>query len=234
MDAVDQAGAAAAVPRVRVWDLPTRLFHWVLAGTVVASVVSAKVGGAAMVWHFRLGYVVFTLLAFRIVWGFVGGRWSRFASFVRGPGTVLRYLKGEHRPDEGFEVGHNPLGALSVLGLLGWLALQVGTGLVSDDEIANIGPLNRFVSTDTGLAATSWHKSFGQWGLIALVVLHLAAIAYYLHRKKINLVRPMLHGDKALPPHVAPSRDDLVTRAAAAALVAGCAVLVTWIVGLGG
>jgi cytochrome b len=210
------------------------LFHWVLAATVVASVVSAKIGGAAMVWHFRLGYVVFTLLAFRIVWGFVGGRWSRFASFVRGPGTVLRYLKGEHRPDEGFEVGHNPLGALSVVGLLGWLALQVGTGLVSDDEIANIGPLNRFVSTDTGLAATSWHKSFGQWGLIALVVLHLAAIAYYLHRKKINLVRPMLHGDKALPPHVAPSRDDLVTRAAAAALVAGCAVLVTWIVGLGG
>jgi cytochrome b len=234
MDAANEAGAAAQAPRVRVWDLPTRLFHWVLAATVVASVVSAKVGGAAMVWHFRLGYVVFALLAFRIVWGFVGGRWSRFASFVRGPGAIVRYLKGDHRPDEGFEVGHNPLGALSVLGLLTWLAVQVGTGLVSDDEIANIGPLNRFVSTDTGLEATSWHKSFGQWGLITLVALHLVAIAYYLHRKKLNLVRPMLHGDKVLPSHVPPSRDDAVTRAAAAALLAGCAVLVTWIVGLGG
>lgn len=234
MNAADQAGAAAAATRVRVWDLPTRAFHWVLAATVVASVVSAKVGGAAMVWHFRFGYVVFTLLAFRVVWGFVGGRWSRFASFVRGPGALLRYLKGEHRPDDRFEVGHSPLGALSVLALLGWLALQVGTGLVADDEIANIGPLNRFVAIDTGLAATSWHKTFGQWGVIALVALHLVAIAYYLHRKKVDLVRPMLHGDKALPPQVPPSRDDLVTRAAAAALFAGCAVLVTWVVGLGG
>lgn len=234
MNAADQAGAAAAATRVRVWDLPTRAFHWVLAATVVASVVSAKVGGAAMVWHFRFGYVVFTLLAFRVVWGFVGGRWSRFASFVRGPGALQRYLKGEHRPDDRFEVGHSPLGALSVLALLGWLALQVGTGLVADDEIANIGPLNRFVAIDTGLAATSWHKTFGQWGVMALVALHLIAIAYYLQRRKVDLLRPMLHGDKALPAQVPPSRDDLVTRAAAAALFAGCAVLVTWVVGLGG
>ena len=78
--------------RVRVWDLPTRLFHWVLMACVIGSVISAKIGGNAMAWHFRLGYVVFTLLAFRLLWGLVGGRWSRFASFVPGPGALRRYL----------------------------------------------------------------------------------------------------------------------------------------------
>src|SRR6478672_4074077 len=78
---------------VRVWDLPTRLFHWALASGVVAAIVSARLGGAAMTWHMRFGYAIFTLLAFRLAWGFVGGRWSRFGSFVAGPTTTLRYLR---------------------------------------------------------------------------------------------------------------------------------------------
>ena len=187
------------LPLVRVWDLPTRLFHWVLAITVAGSVLSAKIGGNAMVWHFRFGYVVFTLLAFRLLWGWVGGRWSRFASFVYTPGTVWRYLRGETRPGEPLEVGHNPLGSLSVLALLAVLAVQVGTGLVADDEIANLGPLNRFVSSDTGLAATGWHKGWGQWVLLALVALHIAAIVFYRVRHHKNLVLPMVTGDKHLP-----------------------------------
>lgn len=225
-------GPAAGVP-VRVWDLPTRAFHWVLALAVIGAVVSAKVGGGAMVWHFRLGYLVFGLLIFRLVWGLVGGRWSRFASFVRGPAAMGRYLRGAARPGDGFEVGHNPIGALSVLAMLAWLALQVGTGLVADDEIANLGPLNRFVASETGLAATGWHKTFGQWGLIALVVLHLAAIAFYRFGRKVDLVGPMLRGDKTLPTGVPPSRDDGVTRVAAVLLAAGCAAVVTWVVQLG-
>ncbi len=122
-----------ALTTVRVWDLPTRAFHWLLAMGVIASVASAWIGGNAMVWRFRLGYAVFTLLAFRILWGLVGGRWSRFATFVYAPTTILRYLRGGSRTDEHHEVGHNPLGALSVFGLLGVLALQVGTGLFADD-----------------------------------------------------------------------------------------------------
>lgn len=220
--------------RVRVWDLPTRVFHWVLVLVVIGSVISAKVGGAAMTWHFRLGYVVFTLLAFRLVWGVVGGRWSRFASFVRGPGTTLRYLRGDIRADDRFDVGHNPLGAWSVLALLGLLALQVATGLVADDEIANVGPLNRFVASASAASATSWHRTFGQYGLIVLIVLHVGAIVYYLRRWKANLVRPMLHGDKPLPADTPPSRDDVVTRVAAALLLAGCAAVVTLVVNLGG
>ena len=90
---------------VRVWDLPTRVFHWLLATTVIASVTSAKIGGNAMVWHFRLGYLALGLLAFRLVWGLVGGRWSRFSSFLYSPAALLRYLRGQPRPDDRFEVG---------------------------------------------------------------------------------------------------------------------------------
>lgn len=221
------------LPLVRVWDLPTRLFHWVLAITVAGSVLSAKIGGNAMVWHFRFGYVVFTLLAFRLLWGWVGGRWSRFASFVYAPGTVWRYLRGETRPGEPLEVGHNPLGSLSVLALLAVLAVQVGTGLVADDEIANLGPLNRFVSSDTGLAATGWHKQWGQRLILGLVALHIAAIVFHLLRRKTNLVRPMVLGDKPVPAGTPASADGPPQRMLALALLVACAGLVNWVVGLG-
>jgi cytochrome b len=219
---------------VRVWDLPTRTFHWILALTLVASVASAKIGGNAMVWHFRFGYVVFTLLLFRLLWGLVGGRWSRFASFVYAPGTVLRYLRGQARVGEHHDVGHNPLGSLSVLALLGLLALQVATGLVADDEIASVGPLNRFVSDALAGRATHWHKDFGQWILLALVALHVAAIVYYLRRKKIDLVRPMLVGDKLLPAGTPAAADSAATRALALLLAALCAGGVAWVASLGG
>ncbi len=219
---------------VRVWDLPTRLFHWLLALAVVGSVASAHIGGGAMVWHFRLGYCILALLAFRVLWGLVGGRWSRFASFLYGPGTVLRYLRGQVREDEKLDVGHNPGGALSVFALLGILMLQVGTGLVADDEITNVGPLNRFVTGATAASATSWHKGYGQWLIWALVGLHVAAIAYYLLRKRVNLVRPMVFGDKTLPDDTPACADALPQRLLAAGLLAACAAAVAWVVKLGG
>lgn len=223
---------SATVP-VRVWDLPTRLFHWVLALSVAGSVISAKIGGAAMVWHFRMGYLVLGLLLFRLAWGVLGGRWSRFSSFLYGPAAVLRYLRGQPREGERFGIGHNPLGALSVFALLALLCAQVSTGLVGDDEIASVGPLNRFVAPATGLAATAWHKSWGQWLLLVLVALHLLAIAAHAWRRE-NLVGPMLHGDKPLPAHVPASADDLPARLRALALAAVCALAVWWVVRLGG
>jgi cytochrome b len=223
----------AAQVAVRVWDLPTRVFHWTLALTIVGSVASAKIGGNAMVWHFRFGYLMFTLIAFRVLWGLVGGRWSRFASFIYAPSTVLRYLRGQSRAGEHHEAGHNPLGSLSVFALLGLLALQVATGLVADDEIASVGPLNRFVSNALAGQATHWHKDYGQWILLALVALHVAAIVYYLLGKKRNLVRPMLGGDKTLPAGTPASTDSGATRALALLLAALCALGVAWIVSLG-
>ncbi len=219
--------------RVRVWDLPTRLFHWLLAACVIGSVVSAKIGGNAMVWHFRFGYVVFTLLAFRLLWGVVGGRWSRFGSFVYAPATLLRYLRGGSRAEEHHEVGHSPLGALSVFALLVILAVQVGSGLFADDEISNTGPLIKFVSGATSSTLTSWHKTSGQWTILTLVALHIAAIVMYRLRRGRDLVRPMLVGDKLLPPDVPASADSLATRGLAALLLAACAAGVGWLVSLG-
>ena len=217
--------------RVRVWDLPTRLFHWSLVACFVGLVATGYTGGAAMHWHARFGYAVLALLVFRIVWGFVGGRWSRFTSFLYSPARVIAYLRGK---DDGKpKAGHNPLGALSVFGMLAVLLVQVGTGLVSDDEISFTGPLSSFVTASQSLSATWFHKEVGQWTIVALVVLHIAAIAYYLVRKKKNLIKPMLDGDEAMVTPVPPSRDDSHSRTLAAAVFAVSAVGVTWLAALG-
>lgn len=215
--------------RVRVWDLPTRVFHWALVFCVISLVITGYRG--AMDWHSRLGSAVLALLLFRVIWGLVGGHWSRFASFIYSPGSVVGYLKGRAHPDH--LVGHNPLGAGSVFAMLAVLLAQVATGLVGDDESAFTGPLNRFVSTSKGLAATWYHKRIGQWLIVALVVLHIAAILYYVLRKKDNLIGPMIGGDKTLSHEARPSRDDAKSRLAALVVFALCAGFVTWLVGLG-
>lgn len=217
--------------RVRVWDLPTRLFHWLLVFFVTGLVITGYTGGNAMQWHARFGYAVLTLLLFRIVWGFIGGHWSRFANFLHGPSSVFAYVGGRAHPDH--LVGHNPLGAGSVFAMLLVLLAQVATGLVGDDEIAFTGPLNRFVSSAAGLRATWYHKQVGQWLLIGLVVLHVAAIVWYLHRKRQNLVRPMVVGDKELDAPAQSSRDDLRSRTVALAVLLACAGLVAWVVSVG-
>lgn len=216
---------------VRVWDLPTRLFHWALAACVIGLVVTANVGGNWMNWHLRLGYAVLTLLLFRLVWGFVGGHWSRFRAFVYSPSALLRYLRGQG--DASQSIGHSPLGALSVFVLLCVLLLQVGTGLVSDDEIAFFGPLTRFVSGDTVAAATDYHKNIGKFIVIGLVVLHLAAILFYKLARKHSLVRPMVSGDKHLPMTATSAVDSVRSRLLALAVLLICAAAVRWLVGLG-
>lgn len=220
--------ATLTVHTIRVWDLPTRVFHWALVACVVGSIATSQIGGNAMPWHFRFGYGIASLLLFRVVWGFAGGRWSRFSAFVYSPATTFRFLKGRGRPEHA--IGHNPLGSLSVFAMLAFLVAQVSTGLISDDEIAAAGPLTRFVSNATVSAATSYHKSYGKYVLLALIVLHLLAIAYYLIAKRQNLVRPMLHGDKLVATELPDARDDAVSRVAAAIVFGGCAALVTWVV----
>ncbi len=218
---------------IRVWDLPTRLFHWLLVGCIIGSVVTSQIGGNAMVWHFRCGFAIASLLLFRIVWGLIGGRWSRFSTFIYSPATVLRYLKGEGKPEHA--VGHNPLGAASVFAMLVFLIAQVSTGVFSDDEIAAVGPFAKFVSNATVSAATSYHTSIGKYIVIALIVLHLAAIAYYALGRQENLVRPMVNGDKVLHDvGMAGSRDDAASRVAAVVVLLACASLVAWGVSLGG
>jgi len=216
---------------VRIWDLPTRLFHWSLAASVIGLVVTAKMGGNAMVWHFRLGYAVMALLLFRIVWGLVGGHWSRFSAFFYSPARLLRYLRGQGHADD--SVGHSPLGALSVFALLAVLGAQVGTGLLSDDEIAFAGPLTRFVSGEVVGQATGYHKDVGQYLLLALVALHVLAILYYVFARRQKLVAPMVGGDKQLPAPSPASRDDTLSRLGAAVVLGLSSGVAWWVSGLG-
>lgn len=174
--------------RVKVWDLPTRVFHWSLLALVVAAFVTGEVGGNAMVWHGRAGLGILGLIAFRLAWGFVGSTYARFTHFVRGPGAIRAYLAGQWQG-----LGHNPLGALSVLGLLAVVAFQAATGLFANDDIAFRGPLQALVSDAVSNQITGWHH-LGKNLMIALVVLHVGAVAFYVRVKRHNLLKPMILG----------------------------------------
>jgi len=173
---------------IRLWDLPTRLFHWLLVLAVVGAVVSIKSG--AIAWHERFGLAVVGLLSFRIIWGFTGSTYARFASFVRGPGAIIDYLRGRWQG-----VGHNPLGALSVLALIGLFGFQAASGLFANDEIAFNGPLTPLVSSAWSDTLSSWHRLM-EWFLYGLVILHVAAVVLYSKVKKDNLLKPMITGNK--------------------------------------
>jgi cytochrome b len=196
----DAAGASprpspilADDPSIRVWDLPLRLTHWSFAVLVPAMWWTAENSQWGL--HKRFGVALLGLLLFRVIWGVIGTRTARFATFVRGPGAVLDYLRG--RAGKGVEaIGHNPLGALSVLALLGFMFIQVGTGLVSGDPYDGAtGPLNALVSISTAAAATEWHEWF-YWVVLGMVGLHLGAIAFYAGVKQNDLLGPMVSGRK--------------------------------------
>jgi len=217
--------------RVRVWDLPTRLFHWLLVLALVGLLLTANLGGFWMDWHMRLGLFVLSLLIFRLLWGLLGGRWSRFASFLYGPRSLLDYVRGRapllHR------VGHTPLGALSVFALLGLLSLQVATGLFTDDAIFFSGPLVAIGSSEWIAWASSYHKGWGKFFLLGLVGLHLLALLYYKLVKRQALVAAMLHGDKLLSQDAPASADRLVDGLKAAAIYLLACGLAYLIVSLG-
>lgn len=217
---------------VRVWDLPTRVFHWSLLACLIGLVSTAQIGGNAMEWHFRLGYAVLSLLMFRIIWGLVGGQWSRFSAFTYSPATVMRYLQGQGQPEHA--VGHNPLGAMSVFALLGFLLLQVVSGFISDDTIAASGPFAKWVSDAMVRNATFYHKDVGALILFSLVALHLSAVLYYRLQKGLNLVRPMIRGDKEVTHPTLSAKDNGQTRALALGLFLACIAMVTGLVAMAG
>jgi cytochrome b len=232
------AHPAPASTRLRVWDLPTRLFHWSLLLLVIGLIVSGHNGGDWMDWHARMGYGVLTLLLFRVIWGVVGGYHSRFAHFVPSVKTLCVAVATAWRGPHRVSLGHNPIGSLSVVAMLLVLLLQVGSGLISDDEIAFSGPLSAQVSAHWVSLATWYHKEIGKRVLIALVVLHVIAIAYYRRRHGEALVSAMVLGDKVLPPDLAfepvASRDGWRERVIALCVLVMCAGLVFALVQWGG
>lgn len=211
---------------VPVWDLPTRLFHWLLVMLVIASFVTGKIGGVWMPYHLWSGYAILSLLAFRIVWGLTGGQHARFSAFVRGPGAVLRYARTLLHPAAPKFAGHNPLGGWSVLAMLICLLVQAGTGLFANDDIFTEGPLFPWVSKAASDRLTHIHR-LNQVAIVILVCVHVTAILFYLIVKHENLIRPMLNGRKCWQGEIQPSTN----RVWMAVLVAGlCALGVYFLV----
>lgn len=185
-------------PAQPVWDLPIRLVHWTLVGLVAFSWWS--VHNHHTDWHIWSGCAVLTLLIFRLLWGFVGSSTARFSSFVRGPRAVRDYWRGEWTG-----LGHNPLGALSVIALFVAVAIQVGLGLIAeDDDGIYTGPLYRLVSTEISDRAREIHHLWFNV-ILGLIVLHLAAIIYY-HFRGRRLTKPMITGRAVVPADAGPMR----------------------------
>lgn len=174
--------------RVKVWDLPTRLFHWFLVLLTIAAFATGFLGGNLIEAHGLLGLAITGLLAFRLVWGVVGSTYARFSQFVSGPAQALTYLRGQWHG-----LGHNPLGAFSVLAMLALMLFQAGSGLVSDDNISFTGPLKTWVSQDTADWMTGLHK-INAWLIVGLVSLHTLSVVFYAVVKKKNLLTPMFTG----------------------------------------
>lgn len=220
---------------IRVWDLPIRLFHWLLVLCIAGSLISVNLGGNAIEWHAYFGYSVLTLLIFRFIWGFVGSKHARFSSFMPTRLAILNYLQGRSPRI----LGHNPIGALSVFALLFVLSVQVITGLFVDDEIAFQGPLAKYVPNFIVSFLSEIHEG-NQVIIYTLIAIHISAIWFYKKYKGENLIKPMLTGDKEIDPSEEanylpsdlgqPSKDGILQRALALILFSAIAIVVGYLI----
>ncbi len=219
----------APTSRLRVWDLPTRIFHWSLFACVVGAFITIKAGGDWIDWHMRFGLTACGLLLFRLIWGFVGSRYARFCQFLRGPAAVVGYVRG--RVPAG--VGHSPLAGWAAIALLALFGFQAFSGLFTTDDILVSGPL-------AGLSG-AWSDTLSRLHrqtepfMLGLVALHVLAIVWYRFRGQ-RLTSAMIHGDARLPadlPSAPPAaRDDAGLRLRALALAAAITALMVWVSGL--
>ncbi len=189
----------AGLYQIRVWDLPTRIFHWTIAALVVFSFTTGKIGGTWMDWHLKSGYAILALLIFRLAWGLVGSTTSRFSSFVRGPAAFFAYARDVAGRRHRSAVGHNPMGGWMVVFMLLILLAQAVSGLFADDEIATAGPLTVKVSDAVIVKMSSFHYYDG-WVVAVMVALHVIAIATYWLAFRDNRVGPMWSGRREVEP----------------------------------
>ena len=226
----DRSRGSAGLTAVQVWDWPVRLVHWLLVALIATSWITSEIGGNAMTYHMWSGYTILSLVAFRIVWGFVGSGHARFGSFVRGPGAVVRYAGGLMRAQHTRFLGHNPLGGWSVVLMLAAVAVQATTGLFANDEIFTEGPLASRVSGDTSSLLTTIHR-YNFYVLLTLIGLHLAAIAFYLVVKRENLIGAMFTGRKQADPGTqapAPMASGWLAVVVLALVAGAVALVVNW------
>jgi len=195
---------ASDTTTARVWDLPVRLFHWLLVGLLGFSWWSGE--NHDMEWHRLSGYAIFALLVFRFYWGFAGSRTARFAQFIRGPRAAFTYLRTLGKRPYRAADGHNPVGGWSVLLMLTVLVVMVTAGLFSVDvDGLESGPLADYVSFDAGRTAAGVHHLVFNV-LLALVALHVLAVLFYLIGLRHNLITPMIHGRRKAGAEVVATR----------------------------
>lgn len=215
------AGVTPGSSRVRVWDVPTRLVHWLMVLLVATSWWTAETG--RMDWHRWSGYALLGLVSFRIYWGLVGSSTARFSQFVRGPRTIKSYVKGRWATVP----GHNPIGALSVLALLALLLAQIVLGLFAVDvDGIESGPLSTYVSFETGRVAAKLHHQIFDI-LLVVIALHVVAVLFYVLYRKENLLAAMVHGKREYSATLPPVRSASLLR-----LIVGIvlAAALTWMV----
>lgn len=187
-----EASIASPTKRARLWDAPTRLFHWALVALIAFSWWSGE--EHEMEWHRWSGYGILALVVFRLFWGFAGPATVRFARFVRGPGTVAAYSRTLLSRDGAHVPGHNPLGGWSVIAMLAALTLMVLAGLFAVDvDGFESGPLASYVTFEQGRSAAEVHEVVFNV-LLALIALHIVAIIFYRVWKRQSLLPAMIHG----------------------------------------
>ncbi len=217
---------------IRVWDLPTRIFHWCFALTVLSQFITASLGGEAMVWHVRLGYLALTLVLFRLIWGVVGSTSARFRTFLCAPKTVWQFFRALMKKESPATWGHNPMGGYAVMLMLLLVLLQASLGLFSNDDIFIEGPLFPLISKALSDILTGWHGMVAT--LVALMIgLHLLAVLYHQFTLKEKIIDAMITGRKSgdHPPELTtqPPWKALVALLIAAALTALIVFIGDWL-----
>ena len=195
MNKPDENGPSGKKPVIRVWDLPVRLVHWLLALTIFGCWLTETLGVAWMEWHMRLGYLALGLAVFRILWGLVGPRYARFTDFLRGPRAVVSYVRSWLTGAPDAHAGHNPLAGWAVMLMLGCILLQTVTGLFHTDDILTAGPMRAAVSGDLADWLGGLHVANADvlWILIGL---HFAALLAHRYVAGERLVSAMWTGRK--------------------------------------
>ncbi len=189
------ASLAAQKNTLKIWDLPVRLFHWGLVAAFVEAYTTHYLGATYFKYHTWCGYSVIVLTMFRLVWGLVGTYHARFINFVRPPVATAHYIASMIKKTDARHAGHNPLGGAMVIILLMALLAQAFSGLFSNDEIFNLGPLYGYVSDDLSLSLTSLHRQLFYW-ILGAVILHIIAVCLHVFFKRDNIVKAMLTGEK--------------------------------------
>lgn len=218
-------GTPLALARVRTWDIPTRLVHWLMVVSIATSWWTAEIN--RLDYHRYSGYLLLGLLIFRIYWGLAGSSTARFSRFIKGPRAILSYLRGQTTTP----AGHNPLGALSVVALLSLLAIQITLGLFAEDvDGLESGPLSHLVSFEVGRACANWHATVFDL-LLWMIGLHVAAVLFYVFYKKQNLIGAMLHGRREYSQQ--PETPIVFASAVRAAVGVVLAAALTWVIAQG-